>query len=95
MGPVIIIPTLGDNFAYLFRYQENKAIAVDPADGSLVLNEIRKHDLELTAILATHHHFDHTAGINELKEKTNCQVIISDQAGGGGSHRAARPAGAR
>ena len=84
MGRVIVIPALGDNFAYLFRYEENKAIAVDPADGSLVLNEIRKHGLELTAILATHHHLDHTAGIKEVKHKTNCQVIISSQAGGGG-----------
>ena len=84
MGRVIVIPALGDNFSYLFRYEEHKAIAVDPADGSLVLNEIKKHGLELTAILATHHHLDHTAGIKELKHKTNCQVIISDQAGGGG-----------
>ncbi len=79
MEPVIIIPALGDNFAYLFRYQENKAIAVDPADASLVLNEIKKHDLELTAIFGTHHHADHTAGIRELKHKTNCPVIIGNQ----------------
>ena len=87
MGRVIVIPALGDNFAYLFRYEEHKAIAVDPADGPLVLNEIKKHGLELTAILATHHHLDHTAGIKEVKHKTNCQVIKSSQAGvGGGTH---------
>ncbi len=79
MGSVIVIPALGDNFTYLFRYQENKAIAIDPADASLVLNEIKKHDLELTAILATHHHGDHTAGIKELQSKTNCQAIIGNQ----------------
>lgn len=83
MERVIVIPALGDNFSYLFRYQENKAVAIDPADGSVVLNKIEKHDLELSAILATHHHFDHTAGIKELRHKTNCQVIISGQAGGG------------
>ncbi len=80
MEPVIVIPALGDNFVYLFRYEENKAIAVDPSNASLVLNEIKKHNLELTAILATHHHADHTAGIKELKHKTNCTVIGSDQA---------------
>ncbi len=79
MDPVIVIPALGDNFACLFRYEENKAIAVDPADATLVLNEIKKHNLELTAILATHHHADHTAGIKELKNRTNCPVIIGNQ----------------
>ncbi|MFH1613798.1 MAG: hydroxyacylglutathione hydrolase [Planctomycetota bacterium] len=79
MEPVIVIPALGDNFAYLFRYQENKAIAVDPADASLVLNKIKKYNLELSAILGTHHHADHTAGIKELRHKTNGQVIIGDQ----------------
>ena len=84
MGRVIVIPALGDNFAYLFRYEGNKTVAIDPADGPLVLNEIKRHGLELSAILATHHHFDHTAGIKELKHKTNCQVIIGNQAGGVG-----------
>ena len=76
---LIIADNTSDNFAYLFRYEENKAIAVDPADASLVLNEIKKHNLELTAILGTHHHADHTAGVKELKHKTNCQVLIGNQ----------------
>jgi len=79
MKPVIVIPALGDNFTYLFRYKKNKVIAVDPADASLVLNEINKHNLEFTAILGTHHHADHTAGIKELENRTNCQVTIGNQ----------------
>ena len=79
MEPVIVIPVLDDNFAYLFRYEENKAIVVDPADTTLILNEVKKHNLELTAILGTHHHWDHTAGIKELKHKTNCSVITGNQ----------------
>ena len=84
MEPVIVIPALGDNFAYLFGYEQNKAIAVDPADASLILNELKKHNLKLTAILATHRHADHTAGIKELKHKTDCMVIVSDEALAGG-----------
>ena len=79
MESVIVIPALGDNFAYLFRYEKNKAIAVDPADARLVLNGIKKHNLQLTAIFCTHCHWDHTAGIEELKHSTNCQVIIGNQ----------------
>ena len=74
MKPVIVIPALGDNFIYLFRYDENRAIAIDPSEALLVLNKIKQLDLELTAILGTHHHADHTAGIRELKHKTNCAL---------------------
>jgi len=76
MKSVIVIPALGDNFSYLFRYGRDKALAVDPADASLVLDEIKKNNLELTAALATHHHADHTAGLRQLEKKTNCSVII-------------------
>ena len=79
MEPVIIIPALSDNFAYLFRYQNNKAIAIDPADPSPVLNQIKNHNLKLTAVLTTHHHADHTAGAKELKQKTNCTTITDNQ----------------
>ena len=79
MESVIVIPALGDNFAYLFKYEEDKAIAIDPSDASLVLNEIENHNLQLTAILATHNHADHTAGIRQLKHKANCPVIIGNQ----------------
>ena len=79
MESVIVIPALGDNFAYLFKYEKNKAIAIDPSCASLVLNKIKKYDLKLTTIIATHHHADHTAGIKELEHKTNCPVIIGRQ----------------
>jgi len=79
MERVIVIPTLGDNFAYLFRYEENKAIAVDPPEAGPILNEIKRQNLELAAALTTHHHWDHNAGIKELKNKTNCTIIEGSQ----------------
>ncbi len=75
MNPVITIPALGDNFIYLYRYQQNDALVVDPSDASLVLRVLSEHGLSLTTVLVTHHHWDHTAGVAELKKKTNCKVI--------------------
>ncbi len=79
MDSVITIPALGDNFIYLCRYNQSNALVVDPSDASLVLDTLKEHSLNLTTILATHHHWDHTAGTIELKEKTGCKVIGPDK----------------
>jgi hydroxyacylglutathione hydrolase len=75
MEPVIVIPALGDNLIYLYRYDQNTAFVVDPGDAAAVLKAMKKHGLSLGAILITHHHWDHTAGTAELKRKTGCSVI--------------------
>jgi hydroxyacylglutathione hydrolase len=79
MDSVITIPALGDNFIYLYRYNQNDSLAVDPCDSSSVLRALQEHDLNLKMVLATHHHWDHVAGIDELKRKTGCKVIGADK----------------
>lgn len=79
MDSVITIPALGDNFIYLYRYNQNDSLAVDPSDGSLVLRAMKEHGLNLKTILITHHHWDHIAGTVELKQKTGCKVIGADR----------------
>lgn len=79
MDSVITIPALGDNFIYLCRYEQDRAFAVDTCDVSAVLRVLKKQGLKLTAILVTHHHFDHTAGIKDLKKETGCQIIGGDK----------------
>lgn len=76
---VIIIPVLGDNFAYLYRYDEDNAIVFDCGDCASILRVLEKHNLNLSALLLTHNHFDHTAGAEELKKKTGCDVITFDK----------------
>jgi hydroxyacylglutathione hydrolase len=75
MEPVIVIPALGDNLIYLHRYNQSDALVVDPGDAAPVLGAMKKHDLSLGAILITHHHWDHTGGAAELKQRTGCTVI--------------------
>jgi hydroxyacylglutathione hydrolase len=79
MDSVITIPALGDNFIYLYRYNLNDSFAVDPCDSSSVLRTLHEHGLNLKEILITHHHWDHVAGTDELKQKTGCKVIGADK----------------
>ena len=79
MDSVITIPALGDNFIYLYRYNQSDSLAVDPSDGSLVLRILQEHRLSLKTILITHHHWDHVAGTADLKQKTGCKVIGADR----------------
>jgi len=79
MGSVITIRALGDNFVYLYQYDERNALAVDPGDSSSVLRILEERRLILTMILVTHHHWDHISGAGELKERAGCQVIGGDK----------------
>lgn len=75
---IITIPALSDNFIYLYCYQQDNAFVVDPGEGQAVLDELRKRNLNLTHILTTHSHFDHTAGIKEIHSKTGCEIVKSE-----------------
>lgn len=79
MESVVTIPACGDNYIYLYRYDKNNALAVDPCESSVVLNRLNEHNMNLTTILITHHHWDHTGGVSDLKKKTGCEVIGADK----------------
>ena len=79
MASLVTIPAFGDNYIYLYRYDKNNALAVDPCDSSAVLNSLNEQNLNLTTILITHHHWDHTGGVSDLKKKTGCEVIGADK----------------
>ena len=79
MESVVTIPACGDNYIYLYRCDKNNALAVDPCDSSAVLNSLNEHNMNLTTILITHHHWDHTGGVSDLKKKTGCEVIGADK----------------
>jgi hydroxyacylglutathione hydrolase len=79
MDSVITIPALGDNLIYLHRHNRSDCLVVDPSDCSPVLRILREQDLSLTTILITHHHWDHTGGVAELKQKTGCKIIGGDK----------------
>lgn len=81
MANVITIPALGDNLMYLVRYGGDDSFVVDPGDASSVLKILKKHSLNLRAILLTHHHWDHVAGAGALKRKTGCEIVAGEGRG--------------
>ncbi len=71
-----LVPCLNDNYAYLVHEPATRSVAVvDPSEATPVLEALKAHGLKLTHILNTHHHFDHTGGNLELKEKTGSKII--------------------
>ena len=65
MLQVITIPSRQDNYIWLIK-KANKAVVVDPGEAEPVLAHLAKLDLELHAILLTHHHHDHIDGVPQL-----------------------------
>ena len=75
MIEVIGIPALKDNYIWLLKDPGSGAAAVvDPGDAKPVLAALEKENLRLTAILITHHHGDHCAGVFELYDKFKVPV---------------------
>lgn len=67
------LPALSDNYIWLL-HNGQQALVVDPGDAQPVLEALQQHGLTLQAILVTHHHGDHTAGIDALRERTGASV---------------------
>jgi hydroxyacylglutathione hydrolase len=78
MDSIITINAFGDNLIYLYQYDKEHAFVVDPGDAGPVLQLLRQQGLKLTDILVTHHHWDHTGAIVQLKKLSGCKVIGGD-----------------
>ena len=62
---IVPLPAFRDNYIWTLRDARHAAV-VDPGEAGPVRRYLAEHALELVAILATHHHPDHTGGIAEL-----------------------------
>ena len=70
------LTALQDNYIYLIEaHNSNVLIAVDPAEAVPVQTACKSLGKELTHILNTHHHWDHTGGNLELKQHFGCLVV--------------------
>jgi len=64
---VVPIPQLTDNYAYLIIDEATRAAAiVDCAEAEPVLARVAQEQVDLVAILPTHHHYDHVGGNTDL-----------------------------
>lgn len=64
-----------DNYIWLIQSaQSQQVLIVDPGDAGPVLKALAQFNLSPAAILITHHHQDHTGGINALCQQFNLPV---------------------
>jgi len=77
------IPAFSDNYLWLIEntqknthnsQDKNDAVIVDPGDAEPVLKVLQEKNLNLIAILITHHHWDHIDGIDDLLKYYNVPV---------------------
>lgn len=73
MFDITPIHAFEDNYIWAL-HNDRYAAVVDPGDAAPVLAWLKDRQLELVAILCTHHHRDHTGGIAELCEVYNVPV---------------------
>jgi hydroxyacylglutathione hydrolase len=67
MLKIVRISAFKDNYIWLLvNTKTNCGAVVDPGDAKPVLAVLRANNIQLTAILITHHHLDHCGGIPEL-----------------------------
>lgn len=70
---LIPLPAFQDNYLWLL-HDGQRALVVDPGDAQPVSEYVRHAGLQLEAILVTHHHPDHTGGVDRLREETAATV---------------------
>jgi hydroxyacylglutathione hydrolase len=67
---------LSDNFGVLIHDPQTGATAsIDAPEAAAVEKALKETGWNLTDLLVTHHHNDHTAGVAALKQKYKCRVI--------------------
>jgi len=60
------IPAFNDNYIWALQDSNRQVYVVDPGDAAPVKAWLQAQQLHLAGILITHHHADHTGGLDEL-----------------------------
>ena len=69
------IKAFQDNYIWCIENSTTQeCIVVDPGDSTPVTDYLNQNNLTLAGILITHHHFDHTGGIESLTTKKSAAV---------------------
>lgn len=67
MIKLLSLPAFSDNYIWMV-HNGREAAVVDPGDAEVVRQALSQRHLSLVSILVTHHHPDHTGGVQALRE---------------------------
>lgn len=71
---LVALPAFADNYIWVLQ-NGSDAIVVDPGEAKPVFGHLDRSGLRLAAILVTHHHADHTGGVDALRDATGAAVF--------------------
>ncbi len=71
---LVALPAFADNYIWML-HDGKRALVVDPGDADVVFEALKRLSLRLETILVTHHHIDHTGGVDALRETTGAMVF--------------------
>ena len=71
----------GDNFSYVVADDStNEAAIVDPSlNAEAIVQVVEDHGLNVIYIVNTHHHPDHTAGNENLKQRLHAKIVAHEE----------------
>lgn len=80
MVKLIQLPVLTDNYAYIVLCEETGAAAlIDTPDAQVILEHLEKAGIKPSAILNTHHHFDHAGGNQQILQRHTIPVYCGEK----------------
>lgn len=68
------VPAFSDNYIWCL-HDGTRALVVDPGEAHGVLAWLQEHHLQLDTVLITHHHPDHTGGVDALRASTGAEIV--------------------
>ncbi len=80
MYNIIPVHALNDNYIWIIKaHNGSDCICIDPGEADPVKKFLDENNLTLSSILITHHHFDHTAGINDLYKQYSPKIFVPNK----------------
>lgn len=78
MIELLSLPAFTDNYIWMV-HNGREAVVVDPGDAGVVRRALQDRKLSLQSILVTHHHPDHTGGVDDLRDLLQGSVYAPRQ----------------
>lgn len=77
MIDITIVPIIprNDNYAFILEADNGEVAVVDPGDAAPIIKVLEEKGIKPDYLLITHHHWDHTDGIDDMLAWHTCKVV--------------------